>query len=90
MSSNQEQIEYWNELAGETWAELQDRLDALLSPLSAAGLAAANVKSGERVLDVGCGCGDTSIALNAMGANVLGVDVSGPMLARSKPGCITD
>ena len=33
-------------------------------------LAAANVESGERVLDVGCGCGDTSIALNAMGANV--------------------
>lgn len=84
MSSNQEQIEYWNERAGETWAELQDRLDALLAPLSAAGLAAANVRSGERVLDVGCGCGDTSIALNALGANVLGVDVSGPMLARAR------
>ena len=41
MSSNQEQIEYWNERAGETWAELQDRPDALLAPLSAAGLAAA-------------------------------------------------
>ena len=47
-------------------------------------MAAANVRSGERVLDVGCGCGDTSIALNAMGANVLGVDVSGPMLARAR------
>ena len=53
MSSNQEQIEYWNERAGETWAELQDRLDALLAPLSAAGLAAANVRPSERVLDVG-------------------------------------
>ena len=84
MSSNQEQIEYWNERAGETWAELQDRLDALLAPLSAAGLAAARVRPGERVLDVGCGCGDTTIALSAMGASVLGVDVSAPMLARAR------
>ena len=84
MSSNQEQIEYWNERAGETWAELQDRLDALLAPLSAAGLAAARVRPGERVLDVGCGCGDTTIAFSAMGASVLGVDVSAPMLARAR------
>ena len=42
MSSNQVQIEYWNKRAGETWAELQDRLDALLAPLSTAGLAAAH------------------------------------------------
>jgi SAM-dependent methyltransferase len=84
MSSNQEQIEYWNERAGETWAELQDRLDALLAPLSAAGLAAARVRPGERVLDVGCGCGDTTIALSTVGASVLGVDVSAPMLARAR------
>ena len=84
MSSNQEQIEYWNDRAGETWAELQDRLDALLAPLSAAALAAAEVRPGDHVLDVGCGCGDTSIAMSAMGAKVLGVDVSAPMLARAR------
>ena len=87
---NQEQIDYWNERAGATWAELQERLDALLSPLSAAGLQAAKVRSGERVLDVGCGCGDTSIALSKLGARVLGVDVSAPMLeqARKRDGAI--
>ena len=89
-AENQEQIDYWNDRAGATWAELQERLDALLAPLSMAGLSAANVRRGERVLDVGCGCGDTSIALKQMGANVLGVDVSQPMLdqARQRDGSV--
>ena len=82
--TNQEQIDYWNQRAGATWAELQERLDALLAPLSKAGLNAAQVKAGERVLDVGCGCGDTSIALQQKGAEVLGVDVSAPMLEHAR------
>lgn len=81
---NKEQADYWNDRAGNTWAELQDRLDTLLKPLSEAGLRAANVQAGERVLDVGCGCGDTSIALAADGGLVQGVDLSQPMLERAQ------
>ena len=81
---NKEQADYWNDRAGNTWAELQDRLDTLLKPLSEAGLRAANVQNGERVLDVGCGCGDTSIALAAAGGLVQGVDLSQPMLERAQ------
>ena len=81
---NKEQADYWNDRAGNTWAELQDRLDTLLKPLSEAGLRAANVQDGERVLDVGCGCGDTSIALAAAGGLVQGVDLSQPMLERAQ------
>lgn len=82
--ANQQQIDYWNDRAGNTWAELQDRLDQLLAPLSAAALTAANVQAGEHVLDVGCGCGDTSIALANRGGLVQGVDVSEPMLERAR------
>ena len=81
---NTEQADYWNDRAGNTWAELQDRLDELLKPLSEAGLHAANVQDGQRVLDVGCGCGDTSIALAAHGGIVQGVDISEPMLTQAR------
>ena len=89
-NTNQEQIDYWNDKAGPNWVDMQERLDGVLQPLSDAGLRAAQVQAGERVLDVGCGCGDTSIALHNLGAKVLGVDVSGPMLnhARGRNGDI--
>jgi SAM-dependent methyltransferase len=48
-----------------------------------AALAAAAVRPGERVIDVGCGCGDTALSLaDTVGPTgaVFGVDVSGPML----------
>jgi SAM-dependent methyltransferase len=89
-NTNQEQIDYWNDKAGPNWVDMQERLDGVLQPLSHAGLQAAQVQAGEQVLDVGCGCGDTSIALHKLGAKVLGVDVSGPMLnhARGRNGDI--
>jgi SAM-dependent methyltransferase len=36
------------------------------------------------VLDVGCGCGGTSLLLAASGAEVIGADISAPMLARAR------
>lgn len=81
---NQQQIDYWNGQAGQTWAEAQQRLDTLLSPISSALLEGAAVQPGMRVIDVGCGCGDTSLALAAAGAAVWGIDISEPMLARAK------
>ena len=56
---NTEQADYWNDRAGNTLGRTTGRLDELLKPLSEAGLHAAHVQDGQRVLDVGCGCGDT-------------------------------
>ncbi len=84
MSSNQEQVDYWNGQAGETWVRAQARLDAMLKPLSDVALAKAAATAGERVIDVGCGCGATSIALAEGGAAVWGIDISAPMLAHAK------
>ena len=87
---NAAQIDYWNAVAGETWSRMQEQLDRQLEPL---GLEAARVlaaQPGERILDIGCGCGQTTLALaervGAAGA-VTGVDISRPMLgvARGRP-----
>lgn len=89
--ANAAQVEYWNAGAGDTWASLQDRLDAQLEPLGQAATAALAPRPGERVLDIGCGAGQTSLALAAAvspGGSVLGVDISRPLLevARRRAG----
>ena len=63
MTGNELQKEFWNGPAGNTWVELQERLDRMLQPLTLPALEAAAVVQGERVIDVGCGCGSTTIAL---------------------------
>jgi len=82
--SNQEQIEYWDGNAGNKWATYQVQMDAMLRPLGLAGIEQLSPTAGTKVLDVGCGCGDTSLAMAERGAEVTGVDVSGPMLARAR------
>jgi SAM-dependent methyltransferase len=79
--ANADQIDYWNDKAGHTWVELQDRLDRQLEPLGAAAMAALDPKAGERVLDIGCGCGQTTLTLTGRAGGVTGVDISQPMLA---------
>ena len=79
--SNAEQIDYWNGQAGETWVQAAAQTDRLLAPISELAIQRAAVQPGERVVDVGCGCGTTSLELADAGAQVWGVDVSEPMLA---------
>jgi SAM-dependent methyltransferase len=82
-SANEAQVEYWNAAAGPVWVENQARLDRQLAPLRRAAQAAFAPRAGERLLDVGCGCGETTLALaQAVGASgaVTGADISAPML----------
>jgi SAM-dependent methyltransferase len=84
---NADQIEYWNETSGPKWVALADDLDRMIAPLGLRAMDAAAIAAGERVLDVGCGCGQTSLELvRRVGANgrVLGVDVSAPMLESAR------
>ncbi|MEM7097372.1 MAG: methyltransferase domain-containing protein [Pseudomonadota bacterium] len=84
MAVNEAQIAFWNGKGGETWVNAQERMDTMLQPISEVAVARAAVSAGERVIDIGCGCGATSLALNDHGAHVWGVDISQPMLARAK------
>lgn len=87
MSVNQDQIDYWNGPAGQRWAEGQETLDRNLLAITAALMPFVAVKPGEHVLDVGCGCGTTTLAYaDAAGRNghVVGLDISAPMLAQAR------
>ena len=84
---NADQIAYWNGPAGDRWRARQHEQDILLAAVADALLARAAPAPGEVVLDVGCGCGFTSIELArrvAPGGRVLAVDISAPMLERAR------
>jgi SAM-dependent methyltransferase len=81
---NSDQIARWNAQTGARWVERQARLDAMIGVFGAQALAASGLCAGERVLDIGCGCGDTTLAIAdavGPGGEAIGVDVSAPMLA---------
>lgn len=84
---NADQIAYWNGPAGQRWTDRQASQDVLLAPVSEILIDRAAVKAGDRIIDVGCGCGAIAIALaerSAPAGQVLGVDISAPMLARAR------
>jgi SAM-dependent methyltransferase len=83
MTGNAAQIEYWNGAPGEKWVRNQAVMDASLADATAGLMRLAAIRPGERVLDIGCGSGETSLlAAAAVGAGgrVTGVDVSRPLL----------
>ena len=81
---NQKQIEFWNGDAGAKWVDNQEKMDQMLNPLSDVAIDIAEPQFDERVMDVGCGCGATSVELARRGAKVWGIDVSASMLARAR------
>jgi SAM-dependent methyltransferase len=87
LGDNEAQVQYWNSTAGERWVRHQAFIDQQLTAVTDLLLQAAAPKSGEAVLDVGCGTGATLLRLAAAVDNegrVLGCDVSAPMLALAR------
>ena len=81
---NEDQRSRWNGTDGEYWTSNQDRLDRTLARVTGPLLTFARLPAGSTVIDVGCGCGATTIELaRAVGplGRVVGLDVSEPMLA---------
>ena len=84
---NTNQAGDWNGEGGQRWAANQDRLDAMAAVFGQAAIEAVAPAAGERILDVGCGAGASSLALaTRVGASgeVLGVDISAPLIGRAR------
>ena len=84
---NAAQATYWTETVGQSWVALQDLMDAQLRGLGLVGIEALAPTLGERLIDIGAGCGDTTLELARRAGPtgfVTSADISAPMLAVAK------
>ncbi|MFI8100748.1 class I SAM-dependent methyltransferase [Streptomyces sp. NPDC086023] len=86
--ANTSQAEAWNGYEGEQWARSQERWDAVNDGFNQPLLDAAAITETDRVLDIGCGAGRSTLlaARRAARGRALGLDLSGPMLERARAG----
>jgi len=90
MTVNDQQRAAWNGDSGVRWVADADRRDHVLAPVADALFESAALVSGMSLLDVGCGCGATTLqASDAIApGRAVGIDLSAPMLevARNRAG----
>ncbi|MEU3499027.1 class I SAM-dependent methyltransferase [Kitasatospora cineracea] len=78
------QSEAWNGEEGRHWSDHQDRWNAVNEGFNHPLLTAAAIDADTRVLDIGCGAGQTTRLAARTAAATLGLDLSGPMLATAR------
>ena len=83
VEDNAEATEAWNGPLYEVWIEYRDLVAESLREHSERALAANPPREGDRVLDIGCGLGDTTVRLAELvgaGGHAHGVDVAPRMI----------
>jgi ubiquinone/menaquinone biosynthesis C-methylase UbiE len=84
---NDEQFEFWNEGIGRKWVEEDDSMNERLSILTKELFLRSNIKRDDKILDIGCGGGQTSFeASEKVSENgyVVGADISKILLDLAK------
>jgi SAM-dependent methyltransferase len=84
---NADMLAFWNGKGGDIWVERQEHTDITLTPVTDALLAFAAPRAGERVVDIGCGCGAPTLEFaRAVGptGRVVALDISRPMLVEGE------
>jgi len=84
---NAEQIRFWNEVNAQKWIRFQSVIDEQIGSLGRVAMDRAGIRAGERALDVGCGCGGTTLEIARRvgpAGFVVGIDLSAPMLAEAE------
>ena len=82
--ANKEQEELWNGRLGKGFLDAGDYIDRLVAPFTQKVIEAVNPKADDRILDVGCGGGSTTMLLAEAGAEIRGIDISEKMISSAK------
>lgn len=85
--ANDDQKTYWTDGPGRDWIQRDEVLTELMHQVNVGLVARAQVGFAERILDVGCGAGSTSIAFaKRVGprGSIVGTDIALPMLQYAK------
>lgn len=85
--ANVDQANYWNSDAGRKWVKFQEGLDTTFAPVSERLWQRARPTTGDRVLDIGCGTGATTLDLAARvgpEGKVIGIDISEALLQHAE------
>lgn len=81
------QADLWSGPVGQSWVRNALAYDTILEPLGRAALDRPDLVPPQRVLDIGCGTGTTTLDIERRGrpgGSAVGVDVSGPMIEYAK------
>lgn len=83
---NVDQAAGWDGEEGDRWTEHAERYDAAARRHGLRLLDAARISADDRVLDIGCGCGESTRAAARLAVSglALGVDLSARMIARAR------
>ena len=82
------QAAVWNGAGGRGWVEMQELTDRLFQPIEDVLVEAVGAGAVRRVLDVGCGAGETTLAIArrlSVEGECTGIDVSEPLVASAEP-----
>jgi SAM-dependent methyltransferase len=86
-SDERDSFQGWNGDGTTCWMEFRERVDTLFEPLTSEALRFAAPNTGDRILDIGCGCGSSALELASrvgQTGHVLAVDLSRTILVRAK------
>ena len=84
--ANKDQKDFWSGKGGDVWVKRQQAMDTMLNPLGEAALQKLELNKDTNVLDIGCGCGNTTLSIAEKikpSGRVTGLDISKPMLQRA-------
>jgi SAM-dependent methyltransferase len=83
---NTEQAEFWSQMTP-AWLEFEDRMEETGAVPGELAMDRLDLRPGQRVVDLGCGAGRTTLELASRvgpGGSVVGVDISAAMLAAGR------